>query len=157
MTTETPPRPSDVWARAVRTWLDGWAALFGQGRRGDGTPADPFQLWQRAYDQWLEGWSVFFDQTLSTPEAAAASGRLLDAWLNIEKPLRERTAARMQYWLEFWNLPSRHDTIRLAAQLNDANLRLDELQVMVETLQDELRALAARGDRAAAPVPTGDD
>lgn len=133
--------PAAIWARAVTTWTEGWAALAGRPLNPDAAPADPFPLWNRAVDQWLEGWSAWFEQTLQTPEAAAASGRLLDTILNVEKPLRERTASTMQYWLEFWNMPSRKDLIRALTGLNDANARLDELQDRVEDLADQVASL----------------
>src|SRR3712207_8676605 len=119
------PQPSDLWTQAFKTWTDAWTALAGQPRSDDGTRTDPFALWQRSFDQWLSGWSALFEQTLSTPETAAAGGRMLDQILNIERPVRERTASTMQYWLQFLNMPSRNDLLRLSANLNDPNSRLD--------------------------------
>ena len=142
MTTDAVPSPADLWTQAWQTWMDGWAALAGQPATADAPPADPFQLWQRSFDQWLEGWSAFFEQTLSRPETAEASGRLLDAVLNIQKPLREQTATTMQYWLEFWNLPTRREQIRTAKQLNDVTDRLDEVQEQLWDLADQLAARA---------------
>ena len=138
MTTDSVPSPADLWMQAGQTWMDGWAALAGQPATGDGAPADPFRLWQRSFDQWLEGWSALFEQTLSRPETAEASGRLLDALLNIQKPLREQTATTMQYWLEFWNMPTRREQIRTAKQLNDVTDRLDEVQEQLWDLADRL-------------------
>jgi hypothetical protein len=80
---------------------------------------------------------------LQTPEAAAISGRMLDAWLNIEKPLREQTAEAMEFWLGFFNLPSRSGLIDVAVQVNEANARLDELHDLVEALSDEVAELKA--------------
>ena len=133
------PQPSELWTQAFKTWTDAWMALAGQTRTDDGTRADPFALWQRSFDQWLSGWSALLDQTLSTPEAAAAGGRMLDQILNVERPVRERTASTMQYVLEFLNMPSRNDLLRLATNLNDTNARLDSLQQQLEDLQDQVR------------------
>ena len=138
---ESAPTPETLWSQAFQTWCDGWRAAAGAGEAG----ADPFQLWRRASDQWLAGWSAFLEGILQTPEAAVASGKLLDTILNVEKPLRERTASSMQYWLDFFNLPSKNGLVRVAAQLNDANARLDDLQEQFETLADEV---AKRGLRA---------
>jgi len=154
MTTSSPLTPATMWTQALQTWSEGWAALAGQSRADGGAPADPFQLWRRSFDQWLGGWSAFLEGTLQTPQAAAASGRMLDTILNVEKPLREQTAAAMEYWLEFFNLPSRNDMIRVASQLNDANARLDELQDQVETLSDQVTALQ-RAARQPAATPAG--
>lgn len=156
MTTNNPPNPFDLWAKAARTWTESWAGLAGAAPQPGAAPADPFQAWQRGVDQWLAALSSTLEQTFSTPEAAAASGRLLDAWLNIEKPARERTAQAMQAWLEFYNMPTRHDVIRLAGQLNDANARLDELQEQIEALSDQIAALTAGLERPArTPVAAG--
>lgn len=148
MTNPAPvPNPAEIWARALQTWTEAWTALAGSAA-GGAPAADPFQIWRRSMDQWMEGWAAFFDQTLTTPEAAAAGGRTLDAMLNVEKPLRERTAATMQYWLEIMNMPTRRDLVRVLAQLNDANARLDDLQVQIETLSDQIAALTdARAPR----------
>lgn len=152
---ESTPSPAQLWAQAFQTWASAWSALAGQPTAGESTPADPVQLWNQALDRWIEGWSAFFEETLHTPEAAAAGGRMLDALLNLEKPLRERTAATMQYWLEFLNMPTRQDLIRVLAQLNDVNARLDELLERVEELSDRVAALSQR--RSARPEPEGEE
>src|SRR5438067_1049231 len=100
MTTDTSPNPAAIWAQSMQTWADAWGAFFTGALPGGAAQGDPFQMWQKSLDQWVAGWSAFFDQTLTTPETAAAGGRTLDQMLNIEKPLRERTAATMQLWLE---------------------------------------------------------
>ena len=133
------PQPSELWTQAFKTWTDAWMAFTGQTRADDGTRRDPFALWQRSFDEWLSGWSALLEQTLSRPETAAASGRMLDQILNVERPVRERTASTMQYWLEFVNMPSRNDLLRLATNLNDANARLDSLQQQLEDPQDQVR------------------
>jgi hypothetical protein len=142
---DTAPTPASRWAEAVQTYFDGWTALLIQSGAPDAPRADPFALWRRAVDQWLEGWTLFFDQTLSTPEAAAMGGRLLDARLNLEKPLREMTTQAMADWLEFVNMASFQEQIRAAKQLNDVNLRLDELRELVEALTDQVAVLTAQG------------
>jgi hypothetical protein len=128
--------------------MEGWAALLGRPGAVDAPPADPFAMWRRAVDQWLEGWNLFFDQTLSTPEAAAAGGRLLDARLNLEKPLREWMTQQMADWLEFVNMASYQEQVRTARQLNEVNLRLDELRELVEALSDQVAALSGAGTSA---------
>ena len=153
MPADTAPSPAQLWTQALQTWTEAWTAVIPAAKpqtNGGAAPADPFALWRKASDQWLAGWSALLEGTLQTPEAATASGRLLDTMLNIEKPLRERTAAVMEYWLEFFNLPSRGDLIRVATQLNDANARLDELQVHVETLSDEVAELKTALKKATA-------
>ena len=137
----TVPTPAARWAEAVQSYLDGWAALLGPAATPDAPPPDPVALWRRAVDRWLEGWSLALDQSLGTPEAAAAGGRLLDARLNVEKPLREWMTQQMADWLEFVNLASYQEQVRAAKQLNDVNLRLDELRELVEALSDQLAAL----------------
>jgi hypothetical protein len=153
MPSETALSPAQLWTQAMQTWTEAWTAATPATRtqaNGAATPADPFALWRRASDQWLAGWTALLEGTFQTPEAAAASGRLLDTMLNIEKPLRERTAATMEFWLEFFNLPSRGDLIRVATQLNDANARLDELHDQVEDLSDQMAEMKAALKKATA-------
>ena len=148
MANERSNEPAELWARSFRTWTEAWFALAGQPMGTDAAAQDPIQLWRRSFDQWLEGWSALFEDTLSTPEVAASSGRLLDALLNIEKPLRQQTATNMQVWLEFFNLPSRNELLRVATQLNDTNVRLDELQQQMEDVTDRLDSVTAGADGA---------
>lgn len=153
MPTDTTPQPAELFTRAITTWAEGWAALSGASRTAGQQPPDPFQLWRRSLDQWLEGWTAYLEGLLQRPEAISASGRMLDSILNVEKPLRERTAAAMQFWLEFINMPSRKDLIRLAGNLNDANARLDELQDQIEALTDQIvQTPAAQGEGRRAAV-----
>ncbi|MBI2760329.1 MAG: hypothetical protein HYX51_02745 [Chloroflexi bacterium] len=139
------PNPTEIWARAFQTWTEAWSSFAGAAT-GTAAPAagDPLQIWRKSMDQWMEGWTAFFEQTLTTPETAAAGGRALDAMLNVEKPLRERTAAQMQYWLEIMNMPSRRDLVRVLTQLNETNTRLDELQVQIEELGDRIAEVGER-------------
>jgi hypothetical protein len=147
MPTDTASSPAQLWTQAFQTWAEAWTAAVPSPRSTakpqTSAPPDPIALWRRAYDQWLAGWTAFLEGMLQTPEAAAISGRMLDAWLNIEKPLREQTAEAMEFWLGFFNLPSRSGLIDVAVQVNEANARLDELHDLVEALSDEVAELKA--------------
>ena len=144
MPDDTMSRSAALWAQSFQTWTEAWAALAAPNRGDDQPAADPFGLWRQSFDQWLAGWTAQTEQTLQTPEAAVAGGRLLDQILNIERPLRERATTTMQFWLEFCNMPTRADLLRLATNINDANARLDELQVQVEAIADQITELAGR-------------
>lgn len=148
---EAIPNPMEAWARAFRSWSETMGAALPAGAAaGNGAGADPFTLWQKTYDQWVSGLTEVMEGHLSTPETAAAGGQLLDAVLNVEKPLREQTAGTMQSWLEFMNMPSRRDLLRALVALNEANQRIDELQVQIEGLHDKIdRLLAQAGDAPA--------
>src|SRR5438552_3274108 len=136
MPADSPPDALTLWTQAFETWLEAWQSIWLPRRTGDGGPSDPFQLWRRTFDLWLGGWSAGLEQALASPATASVSGRMLDSVLNVEKPLRDQTATLMQFWLEFINMPSRQDVVRLATQLNDANARLDDLQELVESSED---------------------
>lgn len=159
MAADRPSTPTALWAQAYRTWTDAWLATAGRAVPAAGPTTDPNDLWKRFFNQWLDGWNVLLEQTLTSPETVALGGKMLDASLNIEKPVRERTAAFMEYWLDFYNLPSRTDLVNLARQVNEANARLDQLQVEVENLSDQVTALTpatVRGNRPAVAVTGGD-
>lgn len=153
---EALPNPMEAWARAFRSWSESMGAALPAlpgVPAADGAAADPFTLWQKTYDQWVSGLTEAMEQNLSKPETAAAGGQMLDAMLNVEKPLREQTAATMQLWLEFMNMPSRRDLLRALVALNDANQRIDELQTQVEDLHDKIDQLLARD--SGTPVRAG--
>lgn len=145
---EALPNPIEAWSRAFRSWTEAMGAAMpavSGTPAANGSPVDPFTLWQKTYDQWVGGITDALEQHLSKPETAAAGGQMLDALLNVEKPLREQTAATMQVWLEFMNMPTRRDLLRALVALNDANQRIDELQVQIEDLHDKIDRLLARG------------
>jgi len=151
---ESTPSPAQLWAQAFQTWASAWSALAGQPTSaGEGAPTDPIQLWNQALDRWIEGWSAFFEDMLHTPEAAAAGGRMLDALLNVEKPRRGRTAATMQYWLEYLNKSTRPDPVRELCQRHAMTAVVDELLERVEELSDRVTALSQR--RPDRPRPDG--
>lgn len=141
---EALPNPIEAWSRAFRSWSESMGAALPAMPAANGAAADPFTLWQKTYDQWVSGMTEAMEKNLGTPETAAAGGQMLDAMLNVEKPLREQTAATMQVWLEFMNMPSRRDLLRALIALNEANQRIDELQVQIEDLHDKIDRLLAR-------------
>lgn len=148
---ELPP-----WLQGMRSWAQIWANAFPQQPGGSGVPFDPVQFMRTSADQLLAAWTSYLENTLQTPEAAAASGRYLYALLNVEKPLRENTSASMQFWLDFFNMPSRNDLIRVATQINEVNARLDLLSEMVEQLQDRLDTREPRRNGVVAALEGGD-
>lgn len=138
-----------VWSESLTAWNETWPPVFQKLLAPLEPGVDPFARVRQTTDQILGGWTTYLERVLHTPTATRLGGKLLDEQLNVEKPLREQTTAAMQKWLEFINMPSRQDLVRLASQLNDANARLDTLTELVETLQDRLDEQAEQGDRIA--------
>lgn len=161
MTMSNPPDFTEAWRQSWEEWSRAWTGLAastgGDTASATSTPT-PAEAWKRSMDRWLNSWSTFLEETMTRPEFAAGYGRTLDTMLNVQKPLREATESTMQRALDTLNMPSRHDIVRLAGQVNEVNARLDDLSDKVDEILDALAALtAARGEPASteAPVASG--
>lgn len=156
MTSSNPPDFATAWKDSWEEWARAWAGYTQPVAEGEKPPPTPSEAWKRSMDRWLSAWSGFLEESMTTPEFAAASGQALSRVLDVQKPLRDQTEETMQRWLEVVNMPSRSDVIRLARQINEVNARLDEIGDRLDEIGDALADLAtSRGERSAegnAPV-----
>jgi Poly(R)-hydroxyalkanoic acid synthase subunit (PHA_synth_III_E) len=139
-TSSNPPDFAAVWKDSFEEWAKAWAGYTQPMAEGEKPPPTPSEAWKRSMDRWLGAWSTFLEETMNTPNFAAASGQTLNRMLDVQKPIRDQTEETMQRWLEAINVPSRSDFVRLARQLNDVNARLDAISDQLEEIQDALKA-----------------
>jgi hypothetical protein len=138
-TSSNPPDFAAVWKDSFEEWARAWAGYTQPAAEGEKPPPTPSEAWKRSMDRWLGAWSAFLEETMNTPNFAAASGQTLNRMLDVQKPIRDQTEETMQRWLEAINVPSRSDFVRLARQLNDVNARLDAITDQLEEIQDALK------------------
>lgn len=147
MTTNNPPDFTQAWQQSWEEWAKAWAQLAQPVPEGEKPGPTPAEAWKRSMDRWLGAWSGYLEAATTTPEFAKAAGQLLNRTLDLTKPVREGTETTMQRWLTAINMPTRHDLIRLAEQVNEVNARLDDLGDRIEEIAD---AVAALGDGSTA-------
>lgn len=150
MTTNNPPDFAQAWQQSWQEWASAWSHMA-QPAADDQPPAPtPAEAWKRSMDRWLTAWSGFLEETMTQPDFAKAAGQMLNRTLDVQKPLRDSTETAMQRWLEAVNMPTRHDIIRLAEQVNEVNARLDDLGDRIDEIADVVATLGeGRTKRAA--------
>lgn len=102
-------------------------------------PFDPTGAFQEMRDASLDQWARALVEIVNTDAYAEASGAMLDAWLAKSGPLRKLFEAQMTQTLTHLNLPSRDDITRLAERMTSIELRLDDLDAMLEEILQAVR------------------
>jgi hypothetical protein len=138
VTNSNPANVLTIWQESWDDWMRAWTGLAQPLVQTEPPPPTPGEAWKRSMDRWLNAWSTFLEDVTTRPSFATAAGQTLNRVLDVQKPLREQTEATMQRWLEWFNMPSRSDLIRLARQVNEVNARLDDLGDRVEEIEDRL-------------------
>jgi hypothetical protein len=124
-----------------------------QNHSNDFNPFDPTGLMKSMRDSGMESWSRSMLQLVNSDAYAQATAVMLDAWLAQSAPFRKAIDAAMAQALASLNMPTRADVINLATRLTNIEMRLDDLEAMVERLQPSGR----RTGRSAARSATGEE
>jgi polyhydroxyalkanoic acid synthase PhaR subunit len=93
---------------------------------------DPFGAWKNMRDIGMDAWSKMMIQLVSTDAYAQASGAMLDAWLTSSAPFRKAIDSAMTQGLTQLNVPTRTDITSLAERLTHIEMRLDDLEAMLD-------------------------
>jgi hypothetical protein len=99
---------------------------------GTFNPFDPTGIFKELRDANLDSWSRMMIQLVNTEAYAKATGTALDAWLAGSAPFRKATEAAMAQVLANANMPTRADVISLAERLTHIEMRLDDLEALLE-------------------------
>lgn len=95
-------------------------------------PFDPTGIFKEMRDANLDAWSRMMIQLVNTEAYARATGAMLDAWLASSMPFRKATETAMTQALASVNMPSRADVAGLAERLTHIEMRLDDLEALLE-------------------------
>lgn len=124
-------------------------------RPEDNNPFDPFGAWKSMRDTNIEAWSKMMQQIVNSEAYAQSTGALLDAYLTTSAPFRKLIEQTMTQVLEQVNMPTRADVTRLAERLTNIEMRLDDMEAAVRTVQESTHAmLHAITDQPLAEAPT---
>lgn len=85
-------------------------------------------------DASLENWAKLMTQMVNTDAYAGTTGAMLDASLSTSAPFRKGLETVMAQSLASLNLPSRDDVARLASQLTNIEMRLDDMDAKLDQL-----------------------
>ena len=83
-------------------------------------------------DSGMDAWSKMTIQLVNTDAYAQASGAMLDAWLTSSAPFRKAIDSAMTQGLTQLNIPTRIDITSLAERLTHIEMRLDDLEAMLD-------------------------
>jgi len=93
---------------------------------------DPTGMLRQMRDVGMDAWAKSMTQMVNSEAYAAATATALDAWLSTSGPLRKAMETGMSQSLATLNLPSREDVARLAEQLTNIEMRLDDIEEKID-------------------------
>jgi hypothetical protein len=95
---------------------------------------DPTGMLRQMRDAGMDAWSKSMTHMVNSDAYAAATAAALDAWLSSSAPLRKAMETGLSQSLSAMNLPSRDDVSRLAQQLTNIEMRLDDMEAKLDEL-----------------------
>jgi hypothetical protein len=111
-------------------------------------PFDPTGMFKNIRDANMDAWSKMMIQFVNTDAYAEATGAMLNTWLATSAPFRKALEATMIQVLTNLNMPTRADVTSLAERLTNIEMRLDDMEAMLE---EGLRAARKPGNSKARP------
>ena len=100
---------------------------------------DPFGVWKAARDANLEAWSKMMIDLVNSDEYAQATGVALEQILTTSQPVRDAMERSMTQTLGLLNMPSRAEVVSLAERLVNIEMRLDDMDAKLSTVQKSLQ------------------
>jgi hypothetical protein len=93
---------------------------------------DPTGMLRRMHDLGFDSWAKTMTQMVNSDSYAAATAATLDAWLSSSAPFRKAMETGVAQSLSALNLPSRDDVARIAQQLTNIEMRLDDMEAKID-------------------------
>ena len=94
-------------------------------------PFDPTGMFKDMRDSNMEAWSKIMVDVVNTEAYAESTGAILDAWLTSSGPFRKAMETHMAQAMAQLNLPTRDDISRLAEQLTNIDMLLDDMDAQL--------------------------
>lgn len=117
---------------------------------------DPFEPWRGVRDVYLDAWSKAMIDAVNSDAYAKATGTMLDTYLTASAPFKDTVEKAMLKALEQLSMPSRAEFISLAERLTNIEMRLDDLDAKLDSMQQanakSSQDLGAKLDRVAATI-----
>lgn len=104
-------------------------------RSNDPNPFDPFGNWQAFRDANLDTWAKVMMQLVNSDAYSQATAQMLDTYLTTSAPFRRALETAMTQVLTQLNMPVRADVIGVAERLTNIEMRLDDLDAKLQTIE----------------------
>src|SRR5271170_3098957 len=101
----------------------------------DGKRVDPLDAWRGVRDIYMDAWSKNMVEMVNTEAYAQATGAMLDTYLTASTPFREALEKAMVKTLEQLAMPTRADVVSIAERMTNIEMRLDDLDAKLDTIQ----------------------
>jgi hypothetical protein len=125
---------------------------MGEESSNDGKRSDPMEPWRGMRDAYLDAWAKSMVEMVNTEAYAQATGTILDTYLSVSAPFREAIEKAMLKTLEQLSMPSRADVASIAERMTSIEMRLDDMEAKLDTIQRLAQSGAAlRSQPARAP------
>jgi polyhydroxyalkanoic acid synthase PhaR subunit len=110
-------------------------------------PFDPLDPWRGVRDTYMDAWSKNMVEMVNTEAYAQATGAMLDTYLTVSTPFREAMEKAMLKTLEQLAMPTRADVISIAERMTNIEMRLDDLDAKLDTIQRSITSFGAKSPR----------
>lgn len=121
---------------------------MGEQSNNPGKGFDPLEPWRGMRDTYLDAWAKSMVEMVNSEAYAQATGTLLDSYLRVSSPFREAVEKAMLKTLEQLSMPTRADVVSIAARMTNIEMRLDDLDAKLDSIQKQF-AQAGRGSHTA--------
>ena len=106
---------------------------------GNSKPYDPVEAIRDMRDAYLNAVAKTMVDAVNTDAYAQATGAMLDMSLATSAPFREALEKSMLQVLQQLSLPSRQDVLSLSERFTNLELRLDDMDANLQTIQTNLQ------------------
>lgn len=121
-------------------------------------PFDPSGAWRNMRDTYMDAWSKAMIDAVNSEEYARAVGTMLDSYLTVSAPFRQAIERTMTQVLTQLNMPTRSDVTSLAERLTNIEMRLDDLDAKLDTIQaTQQRPSGSSSSRASSKSPAKEE
>src|SRR5580693_1004344 len=101
----------------------------------DSKRRDPMDPARAARDIYMDAWGKTMVDMVNSEAYAQATGAMLDSYMTVSAPFREAVEKAMLKTLEQLAMPSRADVVSIAERITNIEMRLDDLDAKLDTIQ----------------------
>ena len=101
----------------------------------EGKRLDPMEPWRAARDLYMDAWGKTMVDMVNSEAYAQATGAMLDSYMTASAPFREAVEKAMLKTLEQMAMPSRADVLSIAERMTNVEMRLDDLDAKLDSIQ----------------------
>jgi polyhydroxyalkanoic acid synthase PhaR subunit len=122
----------------------------------DGKKFDPMEPWRGVRDVYMDAWGKTMVDMVNSEAYAQATGAVLDTYLTVSAPFREAIEKAMLKTLEQLAMPTRADVVSIAERMTNIEMRLDDLDAKLDSIQRLIThaGAASRPAQRTSPQPS---